>query len=105
MLNKKLKVYLDNGDFMKSDDNRVYEIVENDYIKKYGHKKLCVRVYDLSVNGGRGTVIYCDNTDDSITLDNATDEQIMTQVNNMFRNAIESIDENRISNKIKKLFK
>ena len=90
---------------MESDGQKVYEIVENDYIKKYGHKKLCVRVYDLCSDGGRGTVIYCDNTDDSITLDNATDEQIMAQVDNMFRNAVEVLDAKSLTKKIKGLFK
>lgn len=84
---------------------KVYEIVESDYIKKYGHKKLCVRVYDLRSQGGRGTVIYCDNTDDSVTLDNASDEQIMTQVDNMFRDAVEVLDAKSLTKKIKGLFR
>ena len=90
---------------MESDGQKIYEIVETDYIKKYGHKTLCVRVYDLCSDGGRGTTVYCDNTDDSITLDNATDEQIMAQVDNMFRNAVEVLDSKSLTKKIKGLFK
>lgn len=83
-----------------------YDVHELVFVKDYKLKKIYVKVYDLYIDNRRGTKIICDKYyKDEITLVNASNEQILVQVDNMFRNAIEVIDENSISNKIKKLFK
>lgn len=83
-----------------------YDVHELFFVKDYKLKKIYVKVYDLYIDDRRGTKIICDKYyKDEITLVNAFNEQILVQVDNMFRNAIEVIDENSISNKIKKLFK
>ena len=83
-----------------------YDVHELVFVKDYKLKKIYVKVYDLYIDDRRGTKIICDKYyKDEITLVNASNEQILVQVDNMFRNAIEVIDENSISNKIKQLFK
>jgi len=109
VLNKKLKVYLDNGDIMESGKGYIvkeYDVNEMVFLKEYKFKKIYVKVYDLYLGDARNTKIICEKySKDEITLVNASNEQILVQVDNMFRNALAAIDENSISNKIKKLFK
>lgn len=109
MLNKRLKVYLNSGGSMGSEKDFVvkqYDIQELVFVKDYKFKKIYVRVYDLCVEDRRCTRLICDKyCKDEINLVNASNDQIVVQVDNMFRNALAAIDENSISNKIKKLFK
>ena len=90
-----------NGNLIKEYD--VHELV---FVKDYKMRKIYVKVYDLYIDDRRGTKIICDKYyKDEITLVNASNEQILVQVDNMFRNAVSAVDENSFGNQIKKFFK
>ena len=85
---------------------RIVEISNYCIVKMYCGKKIKVVVFDGYVDDDRVTKIFCSRDDYSIiTLNNATDEQVLQQINNMVRNAMEIIDENSIFSKVKKLFR
>lgn len=83
-----------------------YEVHEYVFLKEYKMKKIYVSIYDLNADEGRCTKLFCSKYfKDSVTLINATNEQIIIQVDNMFRNAVEVIDENSFVKKIGNLFR
>lgn len=83
-----------------------YDVNEDSYIKEYKGKKIQVDVCDMYFEDCRYTLLYCYKYfDGNIKLVNATDDQIMNEVDNFFRNAIEVIDSKSLIKKIKGLFK
>ena len=80
----------------------------NQYVDKEVYKLRIIRVniVDTIFDGNRITKLYCSGyVDYVINLSNATDEQIMNEVNNLFKLAEEIVDEKSVVNKVKKLFR
>lgn len=94
---------------MDSDKDYVikeYDVHEYSYIKEYKGRKIRIDFCDLFYDDCRYTLFYCHKYfDGNMKLVNASNAQIINEVDNLFRIAVEIIDNKSLVKKIKGLFK
>ena len=82
-----------------------YVVNEYSYIKEYKGRKIQVDTCDMYFGTTRYTLLYCYKYfDGNMKLVNASNDQIINEVDNLFKMAIEIIDSKSLIKKIKNLF-